>query len=371
MSQPFRSFVASPEATEQVRCDGGRESHLCSCEQRPLRFRDRLCSTNLGAARDGRGLVPQTRLAIPRADCGGNGRTVSASQGFESIRTWFQRRRAVDDRPTEATAEQHEAVSRGAWYADPYGSATDQRWWDGAKWTDEVRVAPGGDEPPRVRIAGSSHVAAARAPAQHAGSNQRRTDFPLRVQTLVGKELQLRPTGQKSSERYELVASDRRRVALISLHGVSELAHMECAEGSCTCESARPHDPHRLRRDDAGADASGSQEQWDVAPRKAAVRRKSDSSPDSALADIGTIALLGTASRTARGGWRPSSRPPGAAGPGRTPLHVGDSAVARSTSRAPGMAALQGDEFVNVQSSLALLGRPSSGRRARMPRRRP
>lgn len=32
-------------------------------------------------------------------------------------------------------------VSRGAWYVDPFGKAA-ERWWDGTKWTQEVRGAP-------------------------------------------------------------------------------------------------------------------------------------------------------------------------------------------------------------------------------------
>jgi hypothetical protein len=38
----------------------------------------------------------------------------------------------------EETAERHGSVRRGAWYADPYGSSTALRWWDGTKWTEEV-----------------------------------------------------------------------------------------------------------------------------------------------------------------------------------------------------------------------------------------
>jgi hypothetical protein len=33
--------------------------------------------------------------------------------------------------------------SRGAWYPDPFGKAA-ERWWDGSKWTQEVRGAPTG-----------------------------------------------------------------------------------------------------------------------------------------------------------------------------------------------------------------------------------
>jgi hypothetical protein len=39
----------------------------------------------------------------------------------------------------EETIERHPQVRRGAWYPDPYGSSTSLRWWDGTKWTEEVR----------------------------------------------------------------------------------------------------------------------------------------------------------------------------------------------------------------------------------------
>ncbi len=51
------------------------------------------------------------------------------------------------------------------------------------------------------------------------------------METVVGQELQLRATARKRSDRYELVAPDGRRVALLSLYGVEELAHIACAEG--------------------------------------------------------------------------------------------------------------------------------------------
>jgi hypothetical protein len=31
------------------------------------------------------------------------------------------------------------SVRRGAWYADPYGSGAALRWWDGKRWTEQVR----------------------------------------------------------------------------------------------------------------------------------------------------------------------------------------------------------------------------------------
>jgi hypothetical protein len=53
---------------------------------------------------------------------------------------------------SERESHQDAPVRRGAWYPDPYGSAEQQRWYDGTKWTDEVRPTQTGEEPPRVRV---------------------------------------------------------------------------------------------------------------------------------------------------------------------------------------------------------------------------
>src|SRR6476469_8230227 len=42
----------------------------------------------------------------------------------------------------EEPASTHKAG--GAWYADPFGTAA-ERWWDGGKWTRQVRGAPTAD----------------------------------------------------------------------------------------------------------------------------------------------------------------------------------------------------------------------------------
>ena len=47
-------------------------------------------------------------------------------------------------RTQDVPAERDDTVARGAWYADPYGTAG-ERWWDGRKWTREVRGAPAVD----------------------------------------------------------------------------------------------------------------------------------------------------------------------------------------------------------------------------------
>lgn len=50
------------------------------------------------------------------------------------------RRRSVDDLK-ERTKLRDEPISRGAWYPDPFGVAG-ERWWDGGKWTRQVRGLP-------------------------------------------------------------------------------------------------------------------------------------------------------------------------------------------------------------------------------------
>jgi Protein of unknown function (DUF2510) len=66
--------------------------------------------------------------------------------------------RLLGRRGNEATQQedpppsQRHAVARAAWYPDPFGAAG-ERWWDGGKWTQEVRGAPraGSGAPPRKR----------------------------------------------------------------------------------------------------------------------------------------------------------------------------------------------------------------------------
>ena len=50
------------------------------------------------------------------------------------------RRSATRAHQREGQKSQDAPPSRGAWYADPFGAAA-ERWWDGAKWTQEVRGA--------------------------------------------------------------------------------------------------------------------------------------------------------------------------------------------------------------------------------------
>jgi hypothetical protein len=61
---------------------------------------------------------------------------------------WQQLTRTRDE-----AADQDDAAGRGAWYPDPYGMAG-ERWWDGRKWTREVRGVPTVD----ATAAAANHV---------------------------------------------------------------------------------------------------------------------------------------------------------------------------------------------------------------------
>ncbi len=54
----------------------------------------------------------------------------------------------VQTRPG-ASDSRRDQERRGAWYPDPYGKA-DRRWWDGRKWTSEVRAEGDPDQPPVI-----------------------------------------------------------------------------------------------------------------------------------------------------------------------------------------------------------------------------
>lgn len=172
--------------------------------------------------------------------CGGSG-TVNGGVGPGSImRRRLRRRQANRDQLNQATTDERVASRSGAWYADPHGSPDRQRWWDGTRWTSEVRATPRGANPPRVRVAGTAQAQGALDRTEGPRREQPATDFPIRLQALVGERLQLRSTGEKYMECYELLAEDRRRVARVTLRGVHELARIECAEGAWRVLKRRP-----------------------------------------------------------------------------------------------------------------------------------
>lgn len=97
-------------------------------------FSERIaCSYCSGSGRDRRG--------VDCRYCGGVG-TVGPLFGPGGGRRGTRR-----VTPREATPRHEMPRHGGAWYADPFGSTGQQRWWDGSKWTREVRAAP----PPPLR----------------------------------------------------------------------------------------------------------------------------------------------------------------------------------------------------------------------------
>jgi hypothetical protein len=189
------------------------------------------CRFCAGSGRDWRG--PDC------AYCGGSG-TVNGGVGPGLInRRRLRRRQANRDQLNQATTDERVASRSGAWYADPYGSLDRQRWWDGTKWTNEVRAARGAD-PPAVRVAGTAQAQGAFDQTEAPRREQPGTNFPLRLRALVGQPLWLRATGEKHTECYELLTEDRLRVARVTLGGVHELAHLECAEGAWRVDKQRP-----------------------------------------------------------------------------------------------------------------------------------
>lgn len=141
------------------------------------------------------------RGGYPCTYCQGIG-TVNARPAFGSVRGRLLGRRAGGGKPVEGTVEQHASVRRGAWYADPFGSAKEQRWWDGTKWTDEVREAPKGDAaeagPPKVRIAGSGHAFGGHEQVDETPAQQdAEAGFAVRMESVVGEELRVLPRDRK------------------------------------------------------------------------------------------------------------------------------------------------------------------------------
>lgn len=143
--------------------------------------------------------------------------------------------------PGSAAKESERAGARGSgWYRDPYGGLDQQRWYDGRKWTREVRERPTGEEPPGVRILGPP----ARGP-----------DFPLKMDAVIGEQLRLLPTDRVRSPwrmgvragaaaihySYDLIAGEA-RIGSIELggSGSNQLARLASAEGDWSVAKRRP-----------------------------------------------------------------------------------------------------------------------------------
>lgn len=158
------------------------------------------------------------------------------------------------------------AADRGAWYRDPFGKAG-ERWWDGGRWTDEVRGEPGpagtASLPGKPRPATAVPRAAptpessepraaqletpARAESEPAesppvapnGESQPPVQFQVRMADVVGERLQFVRGEPRGSQIHDLM-SVHGVVASVSLFGSHRLATLVCAEGVWTL-TRRPH----------------------------------------------------------------------------------------------------------------------------------
>ena len=172
------------------------------------------------------------------------------------------------------------AADRGAWYPDPFGKAG-ERWWDGGRWTDEVRGEPGSigtlslprkprlttavprpaPAPERSRSQTAQPEAPTRpepepesaepVPAAPNGRPPAPVRFQARMADVVGERLHFVRREPREQQVHDLM-SVHGVVASLSLFGSQRLARLTCAEGSWTL-TRRPHfDWQLLVRGQAG-----------------------------------------------------------------------------------------------------------------------
>ena len=156
------------------------------------------------------------------------------------MRRRLRRRHANRDQLNQATTDERVASRSGAWYEDPYGSPDRQRWWDGTKWTSEVRGAPRGANPPRVRVAGTAQAQGALDRTEEPRRELPAIDFPIRLQALVGNGCNC---GRRARSTWSATRCWPRTAAESRgspSRGVHELARIECAEGAWRVLKRRP-----------------------------------------------------------------------------------------------------------------------------------
>jgi hypothetical protein len=106
----------------------------------------------------------------------------------------FPGRRAKDDESRDAVSDRQ---GRGAWFADPFGVA-EPRWWDGMRWTAEVRRARLGEDPKTgpgaIHCAAAGRGPASREAVEEPDSHRDRTaGFAVSMRAAVGEELRVVP----------------------------------------------------------------------------------------------------------------------------------------------------------------------------------
>jgi Protein of unknown function (DUF2510) len=125
-------------------------------------------------------------------------------------------------------------ASRAAWYRDPFGVG-DERWWDGTRWSREVRgsatsAESNGRSPGRPTERRPLEADAEEdAPAD--GSNGHRDGhFPASIGAVGEQQLRLVSSPRKPGTHRQLLTS-RGRAGSISVYG-GQLARLSCAHGA-------------------------------------------------------------------------------------------------------------------------------------------
>lgn len=160
---------------------------------------------------------------------GGGEGSVSSGELLVAVRLLSRSESAGASR---AIAGSRRTVSRGAWYPDPFEVA-EERWWDGGKWTDEVRGTVRGDRadssasprPGRPSAADPGYAGEAR-------SRERRNPTraaPARVETRAGERLSVVPNERQPCTCRDVLTA-RGRVGSIRLLG-ARLVRVSCADG--------------------------------------------------------------------------------------------------------------------------------------------
>jgi Protein of unknown function (DUF2510) len=172
----------------------------------------------------------------------------------------FPGRRTHDGKQHGEPLARGSGGERGAWYVDPYETAS-ERWWDGQGWTQEVRGTPNGGSArtrsPNVRSFGR-HQAEVTGPQPDQSS-----DFPVAIAGVVGEKLRVLATDPELSARdrrelglsrgqwvgmgiasvarhsYDVLAAGG-RVGALEFGGEAGLARIACAAGAWCLKKRRP-----------------------------------------------------------------------------------------------------------------------------------
>lgn len=166
---------------------------------------------------------------------------------------------------SESHAGERRRPARGAWYPDPFGVG-DERWWDGGRWTGQVRSSAEAaraalmpDQPPNHgSLDGSCHPETAATPG---AGEPRASVFPVRIETVEGEQLSVVPSPRKPGMHCHVLTA-RGRVGSISMFG-REMARLACAHGAWFLKKSGK-DPQGFRIESADHKQAGQylRHQW-------------------------------------------------------------------------------------------------------------